>query len=142
MSTCVCPDDVVRWLRGPRRKFVGVRCSVHVASGGDAFNPDGAWVATASDDHTARVFDAATGAERCHLTHQDAVLAAAFSPDAARVTTASNKGAAHLMVIDTAVLIAQVGVRMSRELTDAEWKHTAVVPKKLTVINSRRNSSL
>ena len=45
---------------------------------------------TASGDNTARVWDAATGRPLgAPLTHQDKVWSAAFSPDGARVVTAS-----------------------------------------------------
>ena len=61
------------------------------------------------------------------LTDRDAVLAVAFSPDAARVTTASHKGAAHLMVIDTAVLIArQLNVARS---PNSPLRRTVAMPK-------------
>ena len=47
-----------------------------------AFSPDGARVVTASDDKTARVWDAATGAPIGKpLQHEDTVSSAAFSPD-------------------------------------------------------------
>jgi hypothetical protein len=55
-----------------------------------AFSPDGARIVTASQDQTARVWDAATGREIAVLRgHENAVLSAAFSPDGARVVTAS-----------------------------------------------------
>ena len=47
-------------------------------------------VVTASDDRTARVWDAATGAEVLTLKgHAGAVTAASFSPDGFRILTAS-----------------------------------------------------
>src|SRR5262249_54844631 len=62
------------------------------------FSPDGRWVLTASDDHTARVRDAATGKPRFEapLRHDDAVLRASFSPDGARVVTAGADGTARV----------------------------------------------
>jgi WD40 repeat protein len=55
-----------------------------------AFTPDGARVVTASLDHTARVWDAATGKPLgVPLQHQGWVMSAAFSSDGARVVTAS-----------------------------------------------------
>src|SRR5262245_32880687 len=58
------------------------------------FSPDGRWVLTASDDHTARVWDAATGNPRfdAPLRHDAAVLRASFSPDGDRVVTAGADG--------------------------------------------------
>jgi WD40 repeat protein len=56
-----------------------------------AFSPDGSRVVTASADHTARVWDAATGKPLASaLVHQGWVSSAAFSPDGSRVVTASD----------------------------------------------------
>ena len=55
-----------------------------------AFSPDGTRVATGSRrSSSARVFDAATGAEISRLDHDGPVNAVAFSPDGTRVATGS-----------------------------------------------------
>jgi WD40 repeat protein len=57
---------------------------------GIAFSRDGTRVVTASADHTARVWDVASGEPLCPpLVHRGAVMSAALSPDGARVVTAS-----------------------------------------------------
>ncbi len=62
---------------------------------GVAFSPDGAQLATASHDGTARTWDAATGRLRTTLTgHDDWVNAVAFSPDGIQLATASDDGTA------------------------------------------------
>ena len=58
--------------------------------GSAAFSADGTRLVTASYDHTARVWAAATGKPLSPpLAHQRLVMSAAFSPDGARVVTAS-----------------------------------------------------
>ena len=56
-----------------------------------AYSPDGTRIVTASDDKTARVWDARTGHEFTVLSgHLDTVSSAAYSPDGARIVTASD----------------------------------------------------
>jgi WD40 repeat protein len=55
-----------------------------------AFSPDGRRIVTASQDTTARIWDANTGYEVAQLRgHTDRVGGAAFSPDGSRIVTAS-----------------------------------------------------
>src|SRR5262249_56665369 len=60
------------------------------------FSPDGRWVLTASDDHTARVLDAATGKPRfaAPLRHDASIACASFSPRGSHVVTTGADGAA------------------------------------------------
>lgn len=51
------------------------------------FSPDGLRVVTASDDHTARIWDARTGELLCSLHHDRRLLDASFSRDGRRVLT-------------------------------------------------------
>ena len=51
-----------------------------------SFSPDGARIVTASEDNTARVWDAASGKQIAALKgHEDRVVSAGFSPDGARI---------------------------------------------------------
>src|SRR5579883_3414954 len=54
-----------------------------------AFRPDGRQFATASGDHTARVWDAAPLTPRATLRHPGPVYDAAWSPDGKVLTTAA-----------------------------------------------------
>jgi WD40 repeat protein len=58
-----------------------------------SFSPDGSRVVTSSQDHTARVWDARTGAELLTLKgHTNIVTSASFSADGSRIVTASSDG--------------------------------------------------
>ncbi len=57
------------------------------------FARDGARIGTASVDHTAGIWDAASGRELVRLTHSQRVRSIAFSPDGRRVVTTCDDGA-------------------------------------------------
>jgi WD40 repeat protein len=75
-----------------------------------AYSPDGTHIVTASDDGTARVWDAATGATLLVLKgHTGGVISAAFSPDGKRIVTASSDRTARVWdaAIGTQLLILE-----------------------------------
>jgi WD40 repeat protein len=60
------------------------------------FSADGRMVLTASEDRTARIWEALTGRELARLEHGTGVESALFSPDSKRIVTASLGNAAQL----------------------------------------------
>ena len=56
------------------------------------FSPDGALAVTASDDGSAVIWDARTGARLATLLHGGAVTSASFSPDGSLIVTSSRDG--------------------------------------------------
>jgi WD40 repeat protein len=82
---------------------------VHTNRVRGAVSPDGTLVATASDDHTARVWDARTGAAVSPvLQHPDEVNWIAFHPEGGQVATACARGGARLWDARTGVLLHQL----------------------------------
>ena len=74
-----------------------------------AWSPDGARIASASSDHTARVWSAARGACSAVLAgHTDDVNGVAWSPDGTRVATASFDGAARVFDAATGELLTRL----------------------------------
>jgi WD40 repeat protein len=67
-----------------------------------AFSPNGRTIVSASADHTARLWDAATGKETAVLRgHEDLVTSAAFSPGGKTVVTASDDKTARIWDVAT-----------------------------------------
>src|SRR5207244_11357132 len=74
-----------------------------------AYTPDWRWILTASEDNTARVWNAANGQLVAKLEgHSAAVNHAEFSPDGQRVVTASQDGTAQVYRILTLADIADI----------------------------------
>jgi hypothetical protein len=72
-----------------------------------AFSPDGQRIVTASDDNTARIWDAATGNEIAPLEgHSGSLRSAEFSPDGQRIVTASYDNTARIWDAATGKQIA------------------------------------
>jgi hypothetical protein len=80
---------------------------------------------TASDDETARVWDADTGKEQLTLTgHAGAVTGAAFSPDGTHVATVSAEGTGRIWLLN---LLPVAEARKPRELTAADRRDFEIV---------------
>lgn len=67
------------------------------------FSPDGLHLVTASQDHTARVWDAQTGELLCALRHSGPLVHASFSDDGRRVVTLDARTARVWDLADTAL---------------------------------------
>ena len=73
-----------------------------------AYRPDGSQLATGSEDHQVRLWDAATGRARATLDHEDSVFALSYSPDGSRLATASKDGAVRLWNPDEGSLMVSL----------------------------------
>lgn len=77
-------------------------------------------ILTASQDGTARLWDAATQSSVALRGHTAALKGAVFSPDGRRVLTASDDGTARQYLADDADLLAEAACRVGRGLTSGE----------------------
>jgi WD40 repeat protein len=96
-----------------------------------AFSHDGRLVVTASQDQTARIWDAATGKPMGPaFQHEGAVLDARFSPDGLLIATGCEDAAARLWNVATAELLVpplehSLSVRHVAFSPDGQWLLTA-----------------
>jgi WD40 repeat protein len=72
------------------------------------FSPDSKRIVTASDDRTARIWDAITGDELFQLQHPDVVNTAVFSPDGTRIVTACDDALARVWDASSGFELCQV----------------------------------
>ena len=87
--------DEIETHRFPSHLGAAMRHAQRVAA--IEFSPDGSRVATAAEDHTARIWGGESGAPLCPpLTHESAVTALAWSRDGERLATGTRGGSVHL----------------------------------------------
>jgi WD40 repeat protein/ankyrin repeat protein/tetratricopeptide (TPR) repeat protein len=85
-----------------------------------SFSGDGKRIATASDDRTARVWDAATGAPiTAGLRHNGRVVQARLNPDGTLLATASADGTAHVWDVNSGVSLN--ANRQPRDVNDVSF---------------------
>jgi tetratricopeptide (TPR) repeat protein len=79
------------------------------------FSPDRRWVLTASEDHTAQVWDAESGELLMPpLRHEGSVVVARFSPDGRQIVTAGRDGVAKLWTMEASSLPSEESAALAR----------------------------
>jgi WD40 repeat protein len=118
------------------------------------FSPDGQRIVTASEDSTARVWDAETGKEIGEpIRHEGQVYAAHFSPDGQRVVTASidktarvselglsRLTAAHFLEGLTTVVAAKGGLGVWNAQSGEDLNQIVPLPDEVTSLTHRLGS--
>ncbi|MGH8533542.1 MAG: NACHT and WD repeat domain-containing protein, partial [Gammaproteobacteria bacterium] len=85
-----------------------VRVTHEATVGAVAFSHDGRYLATGSNDNTARVVDVTTGKELIRVAHEATVGAVAFSPDGRYLATASEDNTARVVDVTTGKELSRV----------------------------------
>ncbi len=107
----------------------------NISGGTVAFYPRGLWLATASGDDTARIWDLGSGSQLATFVHDNVVVGVAFSPDGLCLATASADHTARVWEVGSGRRLATlthdsvvVGVAFSPDglwLATASGDHTA-----------------
>ncbi|MGD0699403.1 MAG: CHAT domain-containing protein [Trebonia sp.] len=105
------PSRLTRTLAGHTSYVTGV-----------AFSPDGSLLATASGDHTARLWNTGTGAPVRTLTgHEAGVTGVAFSPDGSLVATVSGDRTARLWQVASGESLRSTATGHTSYVTDVAF---------------------
>jgi WD40 repeat protein len=107
------------------------------------FSPDGARVLTTNADHSAKLWDAASGKLLSSFAHQDEVFQAEFSSDRARILTASRDKTAELWDAASGKLIAsfdQSTPTRSTRIFFLSW--SAAYPSSVSALNEPRTGAV
>jgi WD40 repeat protein len=120
-------DSVWVWdlsrSEGQTRMLAGDEAAV-IRPGGEviAVSPDSKYLATASWDQTARVWEMATGKEIARMAHRETVTDVAFSPDGQYLVSADMDDTAKLWRLWPKDLMAEACHNLERNLTPEEWR--------------------
>ncbi|WP_339398014.1 hypothetical protein [Tolypothrix sp. LEGE 11397] len=86
-----------------------------------AFSPDSKYLATASADKTARIWEVPSGREISRLTNND-IKTVVFSSDGKYLATTSNDGTVKVWLWRAEDLIQEACNHLTRNLTPEEWQ--------------------